>query len=61
MPEFYEKQILAHHLLSKAPNWWEPGFAKTLKDGVERALVTVYFRVSIDEISGHEGTPQTAV
>lgn len=61
MPEFYETQILAHHLLSKAANWWEPGFAKTLKDGVERALATVYFRVSVDEISGHEGIPQTGV
>ena len=56
-PEFKEEHQLAHGLLARKANWWEPGFAKTLKGGVERPLETVFFRIAIDEISGHQAIP----
>lgn len=55
-PDFNDVRQLAHDLLAKRANWWEPGFAKTLKDGSERTLETVFYRISIDEISGHDAT-----
>ena len=55
--ELDEVQRLAHDILAKKGNWWEPGFVKTLKDGVERPLEPIYFRITIDEISGHQAIP----
>lgn len=43
----------AHKLLRKHELWWEPGYARTILRGAPRSLEPVYFRVSIDEISGH--------
>lgn len=45
---------LAHDVLAKTVNWWEPGYVKTLHHAEERKLEAVYFRISIDEISGHQ-------
>ena len=53
-PEFGAAQSVAHELLAKRANWWEPGFVKTLSSGSERPLVPIYFRIAIDEISGHQ-------
>ena len=47
-------QKFAHDLLSKTASWWEPGFVKTVHWGVERRLEAIYFRISIDEITGRE-------
>jgi nitroimidazol reductase NimA-like FMN-containing flavoprotein (pyridoxamine 5'-phosphate oxidase superfamily) len=55
--ELDEVRRFAHEILAKKANWWEPGFAKTLKDRVERPLETVFFRIMIDEISGHQAIP----
>lgn len=55
--ELKETHQFAHDLLARKANWWEPGFAKTLKGGVERRLEPVFFRIMIDEISGHEAIP----
>jgi uncharacterized protein len=55
--EFHDAQVLAHDVLAKTANWWEPGFAKTLRGGTERVLDPVYFRISVKEISGHRGMP----
>jgi nitroimidazol reductase NimA-like FMN-containing flavoprotein (pyridoxamine 5'-phosphate oxidase superfamily) len=56
-PEMLAAQVLAHDLLAKVGNWWEPGYAKTLQGGSERTLSPVYFRIAIDDISGRRGTP----
>lgn len=42
----------AHHFLSKYPEWWQPGYTKTIIHGVPRQLEPVFFRMSIDEITG---------
>ncbi len=57
-PAFREERVLAHSLLSKASNWWQPGYVKTKRNGKERPLAPVYFRISLDELSGHQGKHQ---
>jgi nitroimidazol reductase NimA-like FMN-containing flavoprotein (pyridoxamine 5'-phosphate oxidase superfamily) len=47
----------AHDLLQRRPAWWEPGYVKTVLDGKERPLEPLYFRISIEKISGHKGIP----
>jgi nitroimidazol reductase NimA-like FMN-containing flavoprotein (pyridoxamine 5'-phosphate oxidase superfamily) len=45
----------AWSLLQEYPMWWEPGYAKTVRrDGTERSLEPLYFRIRIDSISGHQ-------
>jgi nitroimidazol reductase NimA-like FMN-containing flavoprotein (pyridoxamine 5'-phosphate oxidase superfamily) len=52
-----EERTYAHDLLQRRPAWWEPGYSKTVIDGKERPLKGVYFRISIDQITGHRGIP----
>jgi uncharacterized protein len=56
-PEFIDAQGLAHDLLARVANWWEPGYTKTVTNGQERALVPIYFRIAVVDLSGHRGTP----
>lgn len=49
---------LAYKLLQQHQLWWEPGYARTILHGVPRPLDPVYYRLSIDEISGHRATPK---
>ena len=37
--------------------WWEPGYVKTIVDGIERPLMPVFYRIRILEITGHRATP----
>ena len=54
-----ELRDLAHNLLSRSGNWWEPGYVTTtLPDGTWRPLDPIYFRISVKEISGHQGIPR---
>jgi uncharacterized protein len=46
-------RAFAHKLLSKHDLWWEPGYARTILRGAQRPMEPVYFRVSVDEITGH--------
>jgi uncharacterized protein len=52
-----EARELAYKLLHQHEFWWEPGYARTVLHGAARPLDPVYYRMSIDEISGHRGTP----
>jgi nitroimidazol reductase NimA-like FMN-containing flavoprotein (pyridoxamine 5'-phosphate oxidase superfamily) len=52
--ELPDLREFAHSLLSREGRWWEPGYAKTLHWGVERKLEAIYFRISIEEITGHQ-------
>ena len=48
---------LAYKLLQQHKLWWEPGYARTVIHGAPRPLEPVYYRLSIEEISGHRATP----
>ena len=56
-PEWQEERAFAYQLLTKKPEWWEPGYVKTILHGVERPLVPVYYRIRIMEMTGHRATP----
>lgn len=47
---------LAYTLLHQHQFWWEPGYARALRHGIPRPLEAVYYRLSIEEISGHRAT-----
>lgn len=44
-------------LLQTRPNWWQPGFVRTIVSGVERPLVPIFFRIRLDDVSGHRLGP----
>jgi uncharacterized protein len=53
--DMHETRLVAHDLLAKSASWWEPGYVKTLHEGQARLLNPIYFRISINKISGHQG------
>ena len=52
-------RTLAYQLLQQQPDWWEPAFVKTIPSE-QRPLVPIYFRISIDEITGHQAVAATS-
>jgi hypothetical protein len=57
VPRWQSAREHAHEMLSQYPMWWEPGYVKTVIDGAERPLVPVFYRISVDQITGHRATP----
>lgn len=55
-PDYRRSRALAHDVLQKRGLWWEPGYAKTLVHGTERPLVPVFYRIHINDITGHRAT-----
>jgi len=56
--EFEQLRHRAFSLLQQRPVWWEPGFGRARKtEGEDRTLDPLYFRIHIDEISGHVANP----
>jgi|SRR5450755_2846378 nitroimidazol reductase NimA-like FMN-containing flavoprotein (pyridoxamine 5'-phosphate oxidase superfamily) len=47
---------MIHALLQKRAVWWEPAYARTVLGGRVRPLEPIYFRISIDSITGHIAT-----
>lgn len=45
---------LAFKLLQKRNLWWEPGYVKTVIHGEQRPMEPVYFRLFIEDITGHK-------
>ena len=56
-PDWERERAIAHELLQRCADWWEPGYSKTILHGTERPLVPVYFRIEIVEITGHRASP----
>jgi nitroimidazol reductase NimA-like FMN-containing flavoprotein (pyridoxamine 5'-phosphate oxidase superfamily) len=56
-PEYEVLRTRAWALLQKWPLWWEPGYVKTVLHAKTRPIDPVYFRIHIDQISGHRGVP----
>jgi nitroimidazol reductase NimA-like FMN-containing flavoprotein (pyridoxamine 5'-phosphate oxidase superfamily) len=55
--EMYRER--AYALLQRRPVWWEPGYVKTVLHEKTRPMEFMYFRIHIDQISGHRGVPNT--
>jgi nitroimidazol reductase NimA-like FMN-containing flavoprotein (pyridoxamine 5'-phosphate oxidase superfamily) len=57
-PEHEAERERAHVLLqNERPAWWEPAYVKSIIEGKERPLDTLYFCIRIEQISGHRGMP----
>lgn len=60
LPIKSDEAARAHDLLAATAVWWEPGYARTTIKGVDRPLDTVWFRVRIEEVTGHQAVSETA-
>jgi nitroimidazol reductase NimA-like FMN-containing flavoprotein (pyridoxamine 5'-phosphate oxidase superfamily) len=49
----------AYDLLQKRATWWEPGYVETIVRGQARPMQFLYFRIHIEQISGHRGVPDS--
>jgi nitroimidazol reductase NimA-like FMN-containing flavoprotein (pyridoxamine 5'-phosphate oxidase superfamily) len=56
-PEWHQMREMVHSLLEQYGNWWEPGFAQTIIGGAARPLVPVFFRIFIEQVTGHKASP----
>ena len=52
-----EERAYAHALLQRRPAWWEPGYSRTVIGGKERPMKGVFFRIHMDQVTGHTGFP----
>jgi hypothetical protein len=57
-PEMRDRRQLAWSLLRKRKLWWEPGYVKTILRGAERPMAPLYFRVRIEQVTGHRATKE---
>lgn len=55
-PESQSVRVLAHKLLQQRAMWWEPGYVETIRQGGQRPLVPVFYRIRIVQVTGHRGT-----
>jgi uncharacterized protein len=56
--EWHDAQAFAYKLLHQKAMWWEPGYAKTILNCAERPLVPVFYRIFVEQISGHSASPE---
>jgi nitroimidazol reductase NimA-like FMN-containing flavoprotein (pyridoxamine 5'-phosphate oxidase superfamily) len=59
-PEWRTAREVTYALLQQKASWCEPGYSKTIVQGVEHPLVPVYFRIQIMQVTGRRGTPEAA-
>jgi|SRR5579863_1734157 len=56
-PEYEAGRTHAYELLQRRPVWWEPGYMKTKLSDNADPMEVVYFRIHVDQVSGHCGVP----
>ena len=56
-PEWQGVRASAHKVLQQTGMWWEPAYVKTILGGAARPLVPVFYRIHLDQITGHCATP----
>lgn len=55
-PERLSTREMVANLLRQRQIWWEPGFAKTIIHGAARPLVPVFYRIFVEQITGHKAS-----
>ena len=58
-PELSGALQFAHRLLSQNAIWWEPGYTRTILHDIERPLAPLFFRIHIDQMTGHRAVAET--
>jgi hypothetical protein len=59
-PQHEEHRQRIYKLLRRRPVWWEPGAVKTVGAEKARPVEYIYFRIHINQISGHRAMPAVA-
>lgn len=59
-PEWQGVRVSALNMLQQTGVWWEPAYVKTILGGAPRPLVPVFYRIHLDQITGHCATPDPA-
>lgn len=54
--EWQSTREMVRKLLMQRKIWWEPGFAKTIIHESVRPLTPVFFRIFMEQISGHRAS-----
>ena len=54
--EMWSERALALELLQRRAEWWEPGCVKIAQGSTPPALVPIFYRISIEQISGRSTT-----
>ena len=54
--EMWSERALALELLQHRAEWWEPGCVKIAQGGTPPALVPIFYRISVEQISGRSAT-----
>lgn len=57
--ELEDERRHAHALLWQGQRAWEPGYARTILQGKQRALEPLYFRIEIGEVTGRRAVPES--
>jgi nitroimidazol reductase NimA-like FMN-containing flavoprotein (pyridoxamine 5'-phosphate oxidase superfamily) len=52
-----DERLLAYKVLQAQAVWWEPGSIAHVDPAQAGRLAPIYYRVSIDQITGHRATP----
>lgn len=47
----------AHSLLQERASWWDPAYAASMHPGKPHSAQPIFYRISIDEITGHRSEP----
>lgn len=58
-PEFQRERARAHLLLQGRPMWWQPGAFSAEGGDETRSHVPIFYRVTIDRISGYRALPDS--
>jgi nitroimidazol reductase NimA-like FMN-containing flavoprotein (pyridoxamine 5'-phosphate oxidase superfamily) len=56
-PQWEPVRHHAHSLLQKRASWWEPAYVASSHQGGPHSAEPIFYRISIDEISGHRAQP----
>ena len=59
--EMRSERALALALLQQRANWWEPGTARITRTGTPLALVPIFYRIDIMQITGRHAAFESGV
>lgn len=54
-PECEQERKLAYELLQQRAKWWQPAFVASAEHNAAESLAPIFFRIHIDQVTGHRG------
>lgn len=59
VPSCVNTREYALELLQKRAMWWQPAYVATEHRGAQDTLTPVFYRIRINQVTGHRGTPDS--